>query len=169
MSLFNRIETSEDVKTGFVELVRTHSGIINKVCYFYAEDADEFNDLRQDVLVNLWEGRNSFRGKSKLSTWVYRVTLNTAISSFRKRKSRGVKVPVESLINLESDDTSLLEQYREMHALIQRLNHREKAVILLWLDGADYNLIAETTGITRNTVATLLRRAKEKLNKLANS
>lgn len=171
MSFFNRKSppVSQDEKESFVAMVRDHAGIINKICYFYADDADDFNDLRQDVLVNLWDGRKSFRGLSGLSTWIYRVSLNTAITSFRKRKRSGVKVPVEALINLESDDSSTLEQYRELHRLIGLLGHRERAVLLMWLDGADYNMISEATGITRNTVATLLRLAKDKLNRMVNS
>lgn len=171
MSFFNRKSPPEgsDEKERFVEMVRSNAGIINKICYFYVDDTDDFNDLRQDILVNLWDSRNSFRSVSSLSTWVYRVSLNTAISSFRKRKRRGVKVPVDTLIEVESQDSSVLEHYRELHRLIQLLGHREKAVLLMWLDGADYNTISEATGITRNTVATLLRRAKDKLNNMANS
>lgn len=150
-------------------MVRIHGGIVNKICYYYAADADDFKDLRQDVLVNLWEARASFRGDSKESTWVYRVALNTCISSFQKRKRRGAKVPIDTLINLESEESEILEQHRLLHRMIQQLSHREKAVILLWLDGADYETISEVTGIGRNTVATLLRRGKDKLNKMANS
>ncbi len=170
MSIFSHrhIVPDED-KNMFVEMIGKHGGIINKICYYYAADADDFRDLRQDVLVNLWEGRDSFRGLSNVSTWIYRVTLNTCISSFQKRKKRGVSVPVDVLIHVEDDDVSLLEQHKSLHQMIQRLSHREKAVLLPWLDGADYATISEITGITRNTVATLLRRAKEKLNRMANS
>ena len=171
MSFFNRKSPPEndEEKERFVDMVRLNAGIINKICYFYAEDTDDYNDLRQDILVNLWDSRHSFRALSSISTWVYRVALNTAISSFRQRKRRGVKVPVDALIELRSDDSSIQEQYRELHRLIMLLGHRERAVLLMWLDGSDYNTISEATGITRNTVATLLRRAKEKLNNLANS
>ena len=109
MSFLNRKSPPEndEEKERFVDMVRLNAGIINKICYFYAEDTDDYNDLRQDILVNLWDSRHSFRALSSISTWVYRVALNTAISSFRQRKRRGVKVPVDALIELRSDDSSI--------------------------------------------------------------
>lgn len=170
MSFFNfRNKIPVEEQQRFVDMIGKYGGIINKICYYYAANADDFNDLRQDVLINLWDGRRSFCGKSKESTWIYRIALNTCISSFKKRKHRGISVSIDSLINLPSDDASLLEQHSMLHSMIQRLSHREKAVILLWLDGADYESIVDVTGINRNTVATLLRRGKEKLNRMANS
>ena len=169
MRFLRRKSVSDAYQNEFIELIRRHSSIINKICFYYSSDADDFKDMRQDVVVNLWDSQETFRGESKISTWIYRITLNTCISSFQKRKRRGISVPIDSLLDFESDDTSVVEQYRIMHEMIARLSHKERAVILLRLDGADYDTISEVTGICRNTVATLLRRAKQKLIKMGES
>ena len=70
----------------FAQMVRAHKETIYTVCYMFANDADEVNDLFQEVLINLWSGLSQFRGESKMDTWVYRVSLNTCISSDRKKK-----------------------------------------------------------------------------------
>lgn len=60
----------------------------------FSKDADEVNDLFQDVLINLWRGFDGFRGESKVDTWIWRVALNTCISDERKKKRRGERVPL---------------------------------------------------------------------------
>lgn len=151
----------------FACLVKEHSRIINKVCYFYATDKMPFEDLRQEVYVNLWLSINQFRGDSKLSTWVYRVAVNTALMSLRSTRS---KVETGSLdlskidVSSEMDDAQR-ENLQTLYNLISRLEDIEKAIILLWLDEYSYDEIAETIGLKRNTVATKLHRIKEKLSK----
>ena len=151
----------------FACLVKEHSRIINKVCYFYATEKIPFEDLRQEVYVNLWLSINQFRGHSKLSTWIYRVAVNTALMTLRSSKS---KVETASLdlrsIDISSEiDDEQRENLQTLYNLISRLNDIEKAIILLWLDEYTYDEIADTIGLKRNTVATKLHRIKEKLSK----
>ena len=84
-------------------MVRAHKETIYTVCYMFAKDADEVNDLFQEVLINLWSGLGQFRGESKMGTWVYRVSLNTCISSDRKKKQQAT-VPLTMDINLFEDN-----------------------------------------------------------------
>ena len=151
----------------FACLVKEHSRIINKVCYFYATEKIPFEDLRQEVYVNLWLSINQFRGYSKLSTWIYRVAVNTALMTLRSSKS---KVETASLdlrsIDISSEiDDEQRENLQTLYNLISRLDDIEKAIILLWLDEYTYDEIADTIGLKRNTVATKLHRIKEKLSK----
>ena len=76
-------------ETDFERMVREHKSTVYTVCYMFSKDADEVNDLFQEVLINLWKGFDGFRGESKVDTWIWRIALNTCISDDRKKKRRG--------------------------------------------------------------------------------
>ena len=160
-----------DAKTqDFLRAVETHSGLINKVCYYYARDPEEFGDLRQEALIHLWQGWEQFGGRAQLSTWIYRVCLNSCVSSFRAHSRRHQAVSLDAVPDIEAPpDADRADQLRQMHRLIGRLAPREKAVILLWLDNYPYDTIAEMMGVPRNTVASWLKRIKEKIVRLSDS
>ena len=151
----------------FENTVKKYSLMITKVCYYFASNLSELNDLRQDVLLNIWTGWDKFRNQSKPSTWIYRVCFNTCITYRRKNKQRKNEVPLSNVLEVE-DETSDIEKYKEMHRLISMLDSEEKAIILMWLDENSYEEIADVIGIKRNTVATKLKRIKEKLVKMSN-
>ncbi|MCM1094429.1 MAG: sigma-70 family RNA polymerase sigma factor [Lachnospiraceae bacterium] len=159
---------NEDKEREFSEMITTYGQVIAKVCYFYAEDMDDFNDLRQESLINLWRGFDSFRGSSQRSTWIYRVCLNSCVSFFRKNRRKRDSVSIDKLPELIAPDEDRAELMREMYALINRLSKSEKALVLLWLDQCSYDEIADVMGLPRNTVASRLRRIKEKLVKYSN-
>ena len=162
----NKTSIKERTKA-FENIVRQYSLMITKVCYYFADNASELKDLRQDVLLNIWSGWDKFRMQSKPSTWIYRVCFNTCITYRRKNRQRKNEVPLSRLLEIE-DRPYDMEKYTEMHRLIGRLGSEEKAIILMWLDENSYEEIAEVIGIKRNTVATRLKRIKEKLVKLSN-
>lgn len=160
--------TSHQERTaGFEETVRKYSLMITKVCYYFATNVSELKDLRQDVLVNIWLGWDNFRMQSKPSTWIYRVCFNTCITYRRKNKQRKNEIPLSSVLEVE-DQPFDMQRYKEMHRLIGRLGSEDKAIILMWLDENSYEEIADVIGIKRNTVATRIKRIKEKLVKLSN-
>lgn len=151
----------------FASLVKQHSRIINKVSYFYATETLPFDDLRQEIYINVWRSLEKFRGDSKMSTWIYRVAVNSALMALRSAKPKFETVNLDfSPIDLSSElSDEQRENLQAMHALIGRLGEMEKAVILLWLDEYSYDEIADTLGLKRNTVATKIHRIKEKLSK----
>ncbi len=157
---------TEELRGAFEEMARRYDGVIRKVCYFYANDRDDFNDLRQEALINLWRGFPRFRGEASLSTWIYRVTLNSCVSFFRKNRKGGQTVAIDELPELLADNDEKAVMLREMYRMISRLPSSDKALILLWLDEHPYEEIASIMGVPRNTVASRLRRAKEKLTSL---
>ena len=135
----------------------------------YASDMENFNDLRQEVFINVWQGIEGFENRAKMSTWIYRVSLNTCITYTNKdRKHTSHEQLSENLYSLD-DSQEYTRQLQEMYKLINRLNRLDKAIILLWLDEVPYEEIASIMGISRNNVASHLRRAKEKLTNMANS
>ena len=148
-------------------LIKENSRIINSVCYFYSSEIIPFEDLRQEVYINIWKGLNQFRSESKASTWIYRIAINTALMAIRTGKKRINIVPLDNtLLNipLEIGDfqQDLLETF---NSLIEKLDEIEKAIILLWLDEYSYEEIAETMGLKKSNVATKIFRIKEKLSK----
>lgn len=151
----------------FASFIRQHSRIINKVSYFYATPKLPFDDLRQEIYINLWLGLKDFRGDSKVSTWVYRVAVNSALMALRSTGRKVETVDMDlALLELSTElDDSQRENLQALHSLINRLEEIEKAIILLWLDEFQYEEIAETLGMKRNTVATKIHRIKEKLSK----
>ncbi|WP_289741670.1 sigma-70 family RNA polymerase sigma factor [uncultured Duncaniella sp.] len=151
----------------FARLVKEHSRIINKICYFYSSEKLPFDDLRQEIYVNIWQGLSQFRGESKMSTWIYRVAVNSALMAIRSSKVRPETVAIDfSALALTTEiDDAQKENLQMLYDLINRLEDIEKAIILLWLDEYSYDEIADTIGLKRNTVATKIHRIKDKLSK----
>ncbi|MCH5224665.1 MAG: sigma-70 family RNA polymerase sigma factor [Muribaculaceae bacterium] len=152
----------DDLEKEFEAILIDYGGLINKICYSFSTNSDEFKDLRQEVWYHIWKGLRQFRHDSKLSTWIYRICLNSCISFQRKEKIFS-KVPVDNVLNVADESYSKLEQYKEMYALIKKLNYSDRALILMWLDDMTYEEISALTGQNRNTIATRLKRVKEKL------
>jgi RNA polymerase sigma-70 factor (ECF subfamily) len=154
---------NETDKTTFLDLVRTHQNIVHKVSLVYSKTPADREDLRQEILLQLWKSWRSFDGRSEFSTWMYRVALNTAIS-FRRRQ-RSPEVTTENA--WQRDDqfraASLSENLELLYRGISRLSAVEKAVILQWLDERSYEEIADTIGISPNNVSVRLVRIRAKL------
>lgn len=163
----DNITSFREQDAAFENIVKKYSLMITKVCFYFANNIQELKDLRQDVLLNIWTGWDKFRMDSKPSTWIYRVCFNTCITFRRKNRQKKNEVPLSSVLEIE-DEAFDMEKYKEMHRLIGKLGTEEKAIILMWLDENSYEEIAEVIGIKRNTVATRLKRIKEKLVKLSN-
>lgn len=142
----------------FVQLIEEHSGIIFKVTRIYAANKDDEQDLRQEVIYQAWRSFNTFSGKSKFSTWLYRVALNTALTHQRKKelpKSEGFDS--DWSISPEGDERTRLMRH------IRGLKDAEKLIIMLHLDGYTNEEVAMISGLTKNHLAVKLHRVKEKL------
>ena len=123
-------------------------------------------DYYQEVLCNLWQNFEQFDGRSKRSTWIYRVALYTCISFVRRKQPASISLSFD-LSNEE--DTALKEQVEELRAVINRLGHIDRAIIMLWLDGYTYEEMAEVTGLSESNVAVKLMRAKNKIKEMFNA
>jgi len=149
-------------------MVREHKTTIYTVCYMFSSDADEVNDLFQEVLVHLWQGMKSFEGRSDVKTWVYRVSLNTCISIDRKNKKRKSTVPLSMDINLFEDQDSDSKQVEMLRKRISQLGPFDRAIILLWLENMSYDEIGAVVGISAKNVGVRLYRIKEQLKNMSN-
>ena len=147
----------------FTQLVRENKSTIYTVCYMFSKDEDEVNDLFQETLINMWKGIDSFREESKISTWIYRVALNTCLLQERKKKKEVKKVPLNMNVNFFEDNDPDSTQVRILHQRIGKLGLVDRALVMMWLEGMSYDEIGAVMGITPQNVGVKLFRIKEKL------
>lgn len=149
----------------FTQLVRENKSTIYSVCYMFSKDEEEVNDLFQETLINMWKGIDSFREESKISTWIYRVALNTCLLQERKKKRQVPKVPLTMDVNFFEDDSANATQVRQLHQRIGKLGLVDRALVMMWLEGMSYDEIGAVMGISAQHVGVKLFRIKEMLKK----
>ena len=151
----------------FLEQVARNQNIIHKVCNMFYQDEDDRRDLFQEITIKLWMGHKSFAGQSALTTWMYRVALNTAITLKRKKKKIQETQSLHPNIPAYVEEEGGVSQH-EIDALYKAINKLEaidRAIILLYLEEKSYEEIAEIMGITRTHVGVKITRIKKKLEK----
>ena len=158
-------EANPPIEQEFLSVIREYERVIYKVCYLYANPNAPLNDLYQDVVLNLWKAYPKFRKECKVSTWIYRIALNTCISFYRKEKN------VPEIVSLTKDTDWTIEAHdpinemlKQLYQMINQLGQLDKSIILLYLEDKSYEEIAEITGLTVTNVATKLSRIKDKRN-----
>jgi RNA polymerase sigma-70 factor (ECF subfamily) len=153
----------------FISIIENHKGLIFKVCNSYCNRNDR-KDLEQEILIQLWNSYNKYNGSVKVSTWIYKIALNTAISHYRKSlvEKKRSSIVKESILTYSEYDLELDEKIKLLHHFIEKLNYIEKAIILLYLDNYTYTEISDTIGISKTNVATKINRIKTKLKKQFN-
>lgn len=159
---------TEEQEKSFVKLINENQGLVHKVCILYETDKELRNDLFQEIVLQLWKSFPTFRGEAKITTWMYRIALNTAISGLRKL---GRKVKTEELeefhfnISDYSED-HFEEDFQKLQWAIRQLTEIERAMIMMALDEVPYDEIAENIGITQNNVRVRMNRIREKIRNL---
>lgn len=138
------------------------------MCNIYCDEQEDRNDLFQEIVAQLWKSFPTFREESKFTTWMYRVALNTAITSFKKTKRRPDqnRLTYENFqVKDENYDNETEEEIKTLHRAVAQLTGVEKSIVLLFLENKKYEEIAEITGITQNYVRVKMNRIKKKLKK----
>jgi RNA polymerase sigma factor (sigma-70 family) len=156
-----------DKKDVFISAIKENERLIFKVAFIYTNNREDKNDLVQEIIYQLWRSFDSFSGMSSLSTWIYRIAMNVAISQLKVSKRRVLTVPMEGQI-LEHQDTNnedVEERWRIFRQHIETLNLLDKGIIMLYLEDKSYEEIAEIIGISKSNVGTKLSRIKDKLMK----
>nr|WP_067063038.1 sigma-70 family RNA polymerase sigma factor [Mucilaginibacter sp. L294] len=162
----------ENNEARFIQLIEEHKAMLFKICRIYQDDEADRDDLMQEMILQLWVAFGSFQGKSKFSTWMYRVALNTAILFFRKQKRRPDSEQLPDKLDhlqAEATDTEKDEQLTLFYKAIQRLNKVEKALIFLYMEDQPYEDIALNLGISQINVRVRLNRTKNKLKEIVKS
>lgn len=154
----------------FQTLVDEHRGILFKVSASYCRDADDREDLAQEIIAQLWRSFPSFDGRCLFSTWMYRVALNVAISFVRRERTRKRQViPADGRVLEVIDETQQAPQpladVGPLYGFIERLDPLNKALILLYLDDKSHAEIAQVLGISTSNVGTKISRLKANMKK----
>ncbi len=158
-----------DRTTNFLEVIETNKGILYKVVNSYCRNIEDRKDLIQEIILQLWKSFDNYNEKYMYSTWIYRISLNVAISFFRKENSR--KRISNSLTSdiFDFTDTEITDEKETnlglLNQIISKLNDLDKALMLLYLEEKNYTEISEIIGITETNVSTKISRIKSKLKK----
>jgi len=156
--------STSQLDTTFIKVINQNLNIAHKVARIYFEDADEREDVKQEMMYQLWRSYPSFDGRSKFSTWMYRVCLNTALTFWRKNKKEMKErlmpghhqIPDDISQDQDGTITLLLEA-------ITQLSSVNKAIVLLYLEDMSYEEIASVMGLSRSNVSVRLVRIKKEL------
>lgn len=151
----------------FLTVITEHKGLIYKVAHLYCYHDEDRKDLIQEIIFQLWRSFGSYNEQYKLSTWLYKISLNVAISYYRKDKSRGpAALPLtDDIINLlpgaEQDGTE--QNIRLLQRFVNELPPLDRALMILYLEEKTHREMAEILGLTTTNIATKISRVKEKL------
>ena len=152
----------------FLSVIEKNAGIIRKVANSYCKNIGDRDDLIQEITIQLWKSWNNYDDKYKLSTWMYRISLNVAISFYRKmyrKNSLNQALNEETVFIDYGEDIALSENIKQLYYYIYKLDEFNKALILLYLEQYSYEEIASTLGISRTNVSTKISRIKKHLKK----
>ncbi len=159
----------QEVEKAFEKHIREHELLLHKVCRIYAfTDADR-QDLFQEIVIQLWKAYPQFRGNARLSTWMYRVAINTAITGLRKKKDFIQSYePADLPVQADDDLASLAkeDQSNRLFAAIEQLNPVEKAIVMLYMEDRSYEEMEDILGILQGTIRVKMSRIKDKLRQL---
>ena len=156
------------MEQAFLKHIQENQNIIYKVCNLYRDSREDQEDLFQEIVYQLWKAYPGFKGESKLSSWMYRIALNTAIAVYRKPKLN-ITYPDELPEQVQySADTNSSENEERLFSALRILTDAEKAVISLYLEDFSYQEIAAITGLTESNVGARLNRIKTKLKERLN-
>lgn len=167
--------TKEELSEQFLRVFEDNTGIIYKISRAYTHTSQDREDLFNDIALELWKSFTRFKGNAKISTWIYRVALNTSMNYKRKKKNDTLFSSINDfkkeeilpwLADHEQEDSSELDL---LYNCIDELNEINKAIILLYLDGNSHDEISEIMGISKTNVSTRIGRIKEQIKQLVNT
>lgn len=164
--VFKTIMQTKERNKLFQELIEQHKGILFKVARTYCQNEEDRQDLVQEIMIQLWQSFHRYNTKFKISTWMYRISINVAISFYRKNLvRRGNNMPLNEQINeIQHDAKSEKEQQLNLlERFINELKEFDKALMLLYLEDKSHAEISDILGISVGNVGTKVGRIKDKL------
>jgi RNA polymerase sigma-70 factor, ECF subfamily len=149
-------------KQNFIQLIDKNRGIIRSLCKAYYSGSEDQKDAFQDIVLQLWKSVDTFRGESEISTWIYRVSLNTLLTKVRNEKKQIVAESIGTSelsisIAMADGDIELLNN------VIQSLKDLDKAIVILYLEGYKNKEISQILNLTSTNVGTRLNRVRAEL------
>ncbi|MFD2562514.1 RNA polymerase sigma factor [Aquimarina rubra] len=154
-------------KEHFHQFLNDHIGIIKKLCRGYTNNSQDFEDYVQDVCYQLWKSLDNFRGESKSSTWVYRVTLNVCMYNLKKKKRVQIiptdRIEINRKLDEQVDEDQSNDNYQLLFEAIRQLQTIDRAIIMLYLEKKEYKEISDVVGLQANNIGVRVNRIKKKL------
>lgn len=151
----------------FLSLILQHQGMLHKICRLYRDSPEDREDLFQEIVYQLWKSVPGFQGQAKISSWIYRIALNTALAAFRKKGPR-LTYPATLPDTASSTTAATSDRQEQLFAALKQLSDAEKAIIALYLEELSYQEIAAIIGIEENYVGVKLNRIKTKIKNILN-
>lgn len=153
----------------FKEIFQANSKKIYHLCYSYTGDDETANDLMQETFMKVWQNLDKFRNQALISTWIYRIAVNTCLSYLRLEKRQAKDELTETIIETKEEEISdKNEQVAALYKCIARLEENERIIITMVLDELPYPEIAEISGISEGNLRVKIHRIKQKLTQLYN-
>ena len=169
------MENSKEIR--FRQVVEENGNRISRICSYYSKNAEDRKDMYQEILVNIWKSLDKFRGESALSTWIYRIAVNTSLT-FAGKSYRNMNLNIDQLpqsIGILLDDDELEHKQKtelnllELETQVNLLSIIDKALITMVLEGLSMREIAEVIGLTEPNVKVKIHRIKEHLKHQLNN
>ena len=149
-------------KQNFIQIINENRVTLRSLCKIYYGINQDQKDAFQDIIFQLWKSFDTFRGESEISTWIYRVSLNTILTKIKKEKKSVSAEPIDAnhlyISNAKADDNVEL-----LFIIIQSLKNIDKAIIVLHLEGYQNKEIAEILNMSPTNVGTRFNRVKSQL------
>ncbi len=150
----------------FIKIIKENEGIIYKITRVYTQNETDQKDLYQEIVYQLWKGFEQFRGDAKVSTWMYRIALNTALFFNKQTQRNGHNVGLDTLhLKQETADVVMEERIQLLYTHIKELQAIDRGIILLYLEGKKHDEIATITGLSTSNIGTRIGRIKKRLKK----
>jgi RNA polymerase sigma-70 factor, ECF subfamily len=159
---------SSNTEREFLERLDRHQAMLHRLVALYARGTEERRDLLQEILFQLWQARERYRGEAKLGTWIYRIALNTAITGLRQARRRPQQVPLDRhTADRPNEPEPVVDpRLQALQSAIRTLPPVDRGLVLLHLEERSYEEIAEVLGISVNHVGVKLTRIRHKLRDL---
>lgn len=158
-----------DKEANFKELFQKNSRKIYHLCYGYTGDEDSANDLMQETFMKVWQNLDKFRNQALISTWIYRIAVNTCLSYLRVEKRQAKDELTDAIIENKTEELSdKNEQIASLYKCISQLEENERILITMVLDEVPYHEIAQISGISDGNLRVKIHRIKQKLTELYN-
>ncbi len=160
------MSTKEQV---FKEIFQANSKKIYHLCFGYTGDDAAANDLLQETFLKVWQNLDKFRNQAMISTWIYRIAVNTCLTYLKSEKRQAKDELTPNIIENKVEEVSdKQEQIQTLYQCIAKLEESERIIITMVMDEVPYAEIAEISGISEGNLRVKIHRIKHKLTELYN-
>ncbi|MEM0575488.1 RNA polymerase sigma factor [Flavobacterium polysaccharolyticum] len=150
----------------FENIYATYSQKVLRLCLGYTGDAMQADDLLQEIFIKVWENQSKFRGESQISTWIYRIAVNTCLLHIRSTKNKNNVAINTDLTKIFEEQNDKEQQINLLYQCISQLNEADRVIITLLLEEVSYKEIAEVTALSEGNLRVKIHRIKQQLSEI---